>query len=257
MMTEKDLPLRPGLALLQTRQRRQPDLLLLAAALAQADGAVIIDGGNHFNAFLVVRALRLHTADLSGLDTLQVARAFNCHQTLALSEQLPPDSRPCLMLDLLDTFEDDGLVLDERLRLLRKLVNTLSRRARCSPVIASLTPPKQDLEQWNTMAALVRRAATHTLKEGFMGKTVPTISQIVQEAEIILTRFSRVLQPEERQALEELFVSARKHIAAISEANHLIPFEVAQQAMLIEQQKEIIALKMQLAELMQRLDDHG
>lgn len=256
------LPLSPGLSLLQTRQHNQTDLLLLAAALAQASstsaaGAANLDGGNHFNAFLVVQALRLHTADLSGLDNLKVARAFNCHQVFALTQKLPADGRPCLVFDLLDTFEDDSIPFNERMRLLGKVVSNLSRLGRSTPVVVSLTPPRQDIEQWNHMAKLVRQAASQTLEEGFMGKTVPTINQIVQEAEIILARFSRVLQPEERQALEELFVSARKHIAAISEANHLIPFEVAQQAMLLEQQKEIIALRAQLTEFKQQLDSRN
>jgi len=196
----------------------------------------------------------MHTADLSGLDYLHVARAFNCHQVLALTEKIPPDNRPCLVFDLLDTFEDDNIHFEERMRLLRKVLDNLTQKARWSPVVVGLTPPRQDIEEWNKMAALVRRAASHTFEEGFMGKTVPTINQIVLEAEVILARFSRVLQPEERQALEELFVSARKHIAAISEANHLIPFEAAQQAMLLEQQMEILALKAQLAELKQQLD---
>jgi hypothetical protein len=53
--------------------------------------------------------------------------------------------------------------------------------------------------------------------------------------------------------MEELFISARKHIAAISEANHLLPFEVVQQAMLLEQQKEIGQLKERLAVLEHKL----
>lgn len=249
----------PGLALLQTRHHRQTDLLLLAAALAHngrtpAAGAASLDGGNQFNAFLVVQALRMHTADLSGLDHLQVARAFNCHQILALTAKIPADNRPCLVFDLLDTFEDDNIPFEERMRLLRKVIDNLTHKARRAPVVVGLTPPRQDIEEWNKMAALVRRAANYTFQEGFMGKTVPTINQIVLEAEVILARFSRVLQPEERHALEELFVSARKHIAAISEANHLIPFETAQQAMLLEQQMEILALKAQLAEIKQQLD---
>ena len=89
-----------------------------------------------------------------------------------------------------------------------------------------------------------------------MGKTLPTINQIVQRAEVILARFSRSSQPQERAALESLFTSARKHIAAISEANHLLPFEAAQQAMLLEQQKEIIMLQARLSKLEDYLGNH-
>ena len=82
-----------------------------------------------------------------------------------------------------------------------------------------------------------------------MGKTLPTINQIIQQAEVILARFSRLLQPEERSALEILFIDSKKHIASISEANHLIPFEAAQQAILLEQQKEINILEKKLTQL--------
>ena len=81
-----------------------------------------------------------------------------------------------------------------------------------------------------------------------MGKTIPTINQIAQQAGVILARFSRVIQPEEREALDELFAASRAHIASISEANHLLPFEVVQQAMILEQQKEIRRLKARLEE---------
>jgi hypothetical protein len=86
-----------------------------------------------------------------------------------------------------------------------------------------------------------------------MGKTLPTINQIIQQAEVILAKFSHTRQPEDREAMDLLFISAKKHIAAISEANHLIPFEAAQQAMLLEQQKEILRLKKRLSELENRL----
>ena len=82
-----------------------------------------------------------------------------------------------------------------------------------------------------------------------MGKTLPTINQVIQQAEVILARFSRLLQPEERSALEILFTDSKRHIASISEANHLIPFEAAQQAILLEQQKEISALQKKLTNL--------
>jgi len=93
------------------------------------------------------------------------------------------------------------------------------------------------------------------LEEGFMGKTLPTVNQIIQQAETIVARFSRTLQPVERAAMELLFINAKKHIAAISEANHLIPFEAAQQAILLEQQKDISALQKKLSELEDYLEN--
>ena len=228
-------------------------MLLLASAFAARTGAVIIDGGNHFNAYVIVRAARMETADLSILNRLQIARAFNCHQLTTLSQQIPQDGRPCLIIDVLDLFQDDNVPFTHRIYLIKKLVYTLKLLSRQAPLFVSLVPPKESNTQWNSMAALIRKASTRTLEEGFMGKTLPTINQIIQQAEIILARFSRVLQLQERQAIDSLFIYAKKHIAAISEANHLIPFEAAQQAMLLEQQKELAALQKKLFELEDRL----
>ena len=240
-------------SLLETRQKEQTDMLHLAAALSLQNGATIIDGGNHFNAYPVVRRVRQATADIAVVNTLQVARAFNCHQVVELIRRVPFNGAPCLVIDLLDTFEDDALTLSHRRRMVAQALETLQGINCHQAVIVSLAPPKEDIDQWHVLAAMIRTATTITFEEGFMGKTIPTISQIVQQAEKIITRFSRVVQPEEREALEELFIAARKHIAAISEANYLLPFEVVQQAMLLEQQKEILSLRQRIAELERRL----
>ena len=246
--------IKPGrIALLETRKREQTDMLQLAAALAFKTGAAILDGGNHFNAYIVVHRIRQAAADLDCAESLSLARAFNCHQMAELVRQAPCDGNPCLVLDLLDTFVDDALPLPHRLRMISRIMQRLIKLSRHQAVIISLTPPREAVDEWHQMAALVRAAANTTFEEGFMGKTIPTINQIVQQTESILARFSRVIQPEERKALEELFVAARKHIAAISEANYLLPFEAAQQAMLLEQQLEILRLKERIAELERRL----
>lgn len=240
----------------ETRNGHQ-EMLELSAELAMHGGGTILDGGNCFNAYQVAHAVRLKTSALPArLETIRVARAFNCHQMLSLCQHVPFNARPCQVLDLLETFEDDNVPLPERMRLLRLCLEQLSRVQRQAAIIVSIAPPKAEPVQWESLAALVRRKATDFLEEGFMGKTIPTISQIAQQAETILSRFSRVLQPEERQALEDLFVKARCHIAAISEANYLLPFEVAQQAMLLEQQKEIIELRAQLEALKKRLENN-
>jgi len=254
MTIQLPLEIKPGLlALVETCKRKQTDMLQLAAALAFQTGATVLDGGNHFNAYVVLHQIRLAAANLDFAESLQVARAFNCHQMAELVQQTPCDGSPCLVIDLLDTFADDALPLPYRLRMVSRIMQRLALLSRHQAVFISLTPPKEDVDEWHQLAALVRSAVNTTLEEEFMGKTIPTINQIVQQAESILARFSRVVQPEERKAMEELFVSARKHIAAISEANYLLPFEVTQQAMLLEQQIEILRLKERIAELERRL----
>lgn len=247
------IPVNPGFfMLLETRKKKQTDMLLLAAALAAKTGALIIDCGNFFNAYTVINTVRLGTPDLSILNQLQIARAFNCHQVVSLALKTPQDGTPCLVIDALDLFEDENTPFSHRSYLLKELLYQLNLIRRQAPIFVSLTAPREEHTQWNSMASLFRKSSTHTLKEGFMGKTLPTINQIVQRAEVILARFSHASHAEERSAMESLFTSARKHIAAISEANHLLPFEAAQQAMLLEQQKEIFLLQAKLS----RLEDH-
>lgn len=231
-------------------------MLLLSVALAFQEkcGATVIDGGNHYNAYKATQAARWRSHDLDQLGQIRIARAFNCHQVVSLSKKLPKDGTLCLVIDALDTFEDDGVPFSQRLQLVDLLLKHLARFRLQAAVVISISPPKGEPVQWRAMARLIRREATHRLEEGFMGKTIPTINQIIQQAEVILARFSRALQPEERQALDKLFVDAKKHIAAISEANHLLPFEAAQQAMLLEQQLQIVALQERLARLEMLLD---
>ena len=254
-MSPYQLPIavNPGFfMLLETREKKQTDMLLLAAVLAAKMGARVIDCGNFFNAYTVINTVRLETSDLSILNQLQIARAFNCHQVVSLALKLPLDGKPCLVIDALNLFEDENIPFGHRSYLLQKFLYQLNLIRRQAPVFVSLTAPREEHTQWNAMASLFRKSSTHTLKEDFMGKTLPTINQIVQRAEVILARFSRSSHSQERTAMESLFISARKHIAAISEANHLLPFEAAQQAMLLEQQKEIIMLQVRLS----RLEDH-
>ena len=247
------IPVKPGyFMLLETREKKQTDMLFLAAVLAAKTGARVIDCGNFFNAYTVISTVRLGTSDLSTLNQLQIARAFNCHQVVSLALKIPRDGKPSLIIDALNLFEDENTPFNHRTYLLKKFLYQLNLVRRQAPVFVSLTAPREEHTQWNSMASLFRNAATHTLKENFMGKTLPTINQIVQRAEVILARFSRASHPQERSAMETLFTSARKHIAAISEANHLLPFEAAQQAMLLEQQKEITMLQTKLS----ILEDH-
>ncbi len=76
-----------------------------------------------------------------------------------------------------------------------------------------------------------------------MGRTLATANQLILEEESAFTNFRRALRREEQQTFDTLFVSARKHTAAISQANHALPFEAILLAMLLEQARELERLK--------------
>ena len=83
-----------------------------------------------------------------------------------------------------------------------------------------------------------------------MGRTVITIAQQLNETESMLSPFRRTLRRSDQYVFDGLFAAARRHIAAIGQAESLLPFESAMLAMLLEQSKEIAVLQQKLEELM-------
>ncbi len=82
-----------------------------------------------------------------------------------------------------------------------------------------------------------------------MGRTVITITQQLNETESMLSPFRRTLRRSDQYVFDGLFAAARRHIAAIGQAESLLPFESAMLAMLLEQSKEIAVLQQKLEEL--------
>ena len=83
-----------------------------------------------------------------------------------------------------------------------------------------------------------------------MGRTVITITQQLNETESMLSPFRRTLRRSDQYVFDGLFAAARRHIAAIGQAESLLPFESAMLAMLLEQSKEIAVLQQKLEEMM-------
>lgn len=79
-----------------------------------------------------------------------------------------------------------------------------------------------------------------------MGRTLATANQIILDEQTAFANFRRTLRREDQQHFDALFAQARKHTAAISQANHALPFEAILLAMLIEQAREIAILKRRL-----------
>jgi hypothetical protein len=87
-----------------------------------------------------------------------------------------------------------------------------------------------------------------------MGRTVTTITDYLNETESSLTAFRRTLRRGDQYIFDGLFAAARRHIAAIGQAESLLPFEFALLAILLEQAKEIAVLRQELEQLRTR---HG
>lgn len=88
-----------------------------------------------------------------------------------------------------------------------------------------------------------------------MGRTLPSITQSWQEEQAAFSRFRRALRRSDQLALDELFVAARQHLAAAAYSANALPMETFILAMLLEEHKEVIRLRVQLEALQSRCDD--
>ena len=85
-----------------------------------------------------------------------------------------------------------------------------------------------------------------------MGRTVITITQQLNETESMLAPFRRTLRRSDQYVFDGLFAAARRHIAAIGQAESLLPFESALLAIVLEQSKEIAVLQQKIEELIKK-----
>lgn len=82
-----------------------------------------------------------------------------------------------------------------------------------------------------------------------MGRTLPSITQAFLQEEEAFSKFRRALRRSDQLVLDDLFASARQHLAAVAYASHALPFEVILLCMLLEEHKEVIQLRQFLEEL--------
>jgi hypothetical protein len=88
-----------------------------------------------------------------------------------------------------------------------------------------------------------------------MGRTLPSITQSLNEEQAAFNRFRRALRRSDQLALDELFVAARQHLAAAAYAANLLPMETFLLSMLLEEHKEVIRLRNQMEAIQNRFQD--
>ena len=76
-----------------------------------------------------------------------------------------------------------------------------------------------------------------------MGRTLPSATVVFMQEEAAFGRFRRALRRADQLALDDLFTSARQHLAAAQYASHALPFEVFLLSMLLEEHKEVMKLR--------------
>jgi len=85
-----------------------------------------------------------------------------------------------------------------------------------------------------------------------MGRTLPTVSMLVQQEEQSFARFRRALRRSDQVALDDLFASAHQHLAAAQYAAHALPFEVLLLCMLLEEHKEVMTLRQKMNQYLEK-----
>jgi hypothetical protein len=132
------------LVLAPHRAQRQM-MTLLATRLALTDRVRLVDAGNCFDGYGLARQLRQQTSCWQeALERVSVARAFTCYQVETLLTESVSNFSPVLVLNLLDTFYDENVKLQERLRLLKVSLGELRRLHRTASVAVSTCIPTPD-----------------------------------------------------------------------------------------------------------------
>lgn len=138
------MPLPRRLLLVIAPHAARPLMLELAARAALGSPLRVLDGGNQFNVYPVAQELRRHTADLrAALQRIHVARAFTCYQMAALLEDSLPQAQPTLVLDLLSTFYDEDVRVEEASHLLKGCLAELRRLAQAGALVISARQPPE------------------------------------------------------------------------------------------------------------------
>jgi hypothetical protein len=85
-----------------------------------------------------------------------------------------------------------------------------------------------------------------------MGRTLPSATVVFLQEEAAFARFRRALRRADQLALDDLFTSARQHLAAAQYASHALPFEVFLLSMLLEEHKEVMQLRQKMEDILSR-----
>jgi len=141
-----------------------PGMQELAARLAMQGPLRVLDGGNRFNVYPVAVNLRRRTTQLEeSLARITLARAFTCYQMHTLLCDTPAAPVPTLILDLLSTFLDENVRLEESRRLLEACLGEIRRLNEQAPVVVSIKPLLPISQERTPLLEMIEAAATQVL----------------------------------------------------------------------------------------------
>ena len=124
------------LTLVVAERYERENITELIAALCMRGPLYVLAGSDWLPSYGLTRLIRHRTHEVKQtLKHVRMARAFTCYQLLDLIANIRPDDEPLLILDFLNTFQDDDIPLPVRFRVLRQCCGHLQRLAFRKPVI--------------------------------------------------------------------------------------------------------------------------
>ena len=84
-----------------------------------------------------------------------------------------------------------------------------------------------------------------------MGRTLPSATMIFDGEAARWSAFRRALRREDQAVFDEIFLAARRHLAAIAHATSPAPMEAVLLAMLLEQRRQLEGMRWRLRALEQ------
>ena len=236
-------------------------MLELAARLALTGELRVLDGGNRFNVYPVARIIRRYSPELTAaLARIRLARAFTCYQAAAMLAEMPAETAPAAgdrpAGHLLRREREPEREPPPAGRLhsaspaaqpgrpgggQRQTARPHQRRTRCAGGSPADRPPRVP-GSWNRCPCPKRpRCGTWEPEHGTHAAFHhPGISCRSRRPS---ARFRRALRRADQLALDDLFASARQHLAAAAYAAHALPMETFLLSMLLEQHKEVLRLR--------------
>lgn len=117
-------------------------MLDFASHLSLRGPLYLLDCGNRGNMYRVARTLRALTADpVAVMRNIRLSRAFTCYQVVALLEKTARHPKaPVLVLDLLTTFMDESVHVEESRVLFERALRCLAVMSPSVPVLVSASP---------------------------------------------------------------------------------------------------------------------
>ncbi|MBP9676706.1 MAG: hypothetical protein KBD67_08210 [Anaerolineaceae bacterium] len=117
-------------------------MLDFAARLSLYGPLYLLDCGNRSNMYRVARTLRTLTNDpIAMMRNIHLSRAFTCYQVTALLEKATQNpGTPVLVLDLLTTFMDESIRVEESSVLFSRALQYLTVMSASAPVLVSASP---------------------------------------------------------------------------------------------------------------------